>query len=211
MKTGLAKSINWVAAGLTKKLGVYTAIEFARRFGIEGRLEAVPSICLGTADVSLWEMVSAYTAFANEGERFEPVTILRIEDKNGKVLFKNKPAKHKVLSESVAEQMLELMKGNTESYKENNNIIRGTGQRLRRNLPYGNFSKDLPISGKTGTTQNSSDGWYIGICKNLVTGVWVGCEDRSAHFRSGALGQGANMALPIWGYYMKKSIHLTED
>lgn len=211
LKTGLAKSINWVAAGLTKKLGVYTAIEFAKRFGIEGKLEAVPSICLGTADVSLWEMVSAYTAFANEGERFEPVTILRIEDKNGKVLFKNKPVKHKVLSESVAEKMLELMKGNTESYQENNNIIRGTGQRLRRNLPYGNFSKDIPISGKTGTTQNSSDGWYIGICKNLVTGVWVGCEDRSAHFRSGALGQGANMALPIWGYYMKKSIHLTED
>ena len=211
LKTGLAKSINWVAAGLTKKLGVYTAIEFARRFGIEGRLEPVPSICLGTADVSLWEMVGAYTAFANKGERFEPVTILRIEDKNGKVLFKNKPTKHKVLSESSAEQMLDLMRGNTESYKENNNTIRGTGQRLRRNLPYGNFSVDIPISGKTGTTQNSSDGWYIGICKNLVTGVWVGCEDRSAHFKNGSLGQGANMALPIWGYYMKKAIKLKVD
>ncbi len=211
LKTGLAKSINWVAAGLTKKLGVYTAIEFARRFGVEGRLEPVPSICLGTADVSLWEMVGAYTAFANKGERFEPVTILRIEDKNGKVLFKNKPVKHKVLSESSAEQMLTLMRGNTESYKENDKTIRGTGQRLRRNLPYGNFNKNIPISGKTGTTQNSSDGWYIGICENLVTGVWVGCEDRSAHFRSGSLGQGANMALPIWGYYMKKAIKIKAD
>lgn len=206
LKTGLAKSINWVAAGLTKKMGVYTAIEFARRFGIEGRLEPVPSICLGTADVSLWEMVGAYTAFSNKGERFEPVTILRIEDKNGKVLYKNKPQKHKVLSEASAEQMLTLMEGNTQSYEENGVRINGTGQRLRRNYPYGNFSKDIPISGKTGTTQNSSDGWYIGICKNLVTGVWVGCEDRSAHFRNGALGQGANMALPIWGYYMKKAI-----
>ena len=211
LKTGLAKSINWVAAGLTKKYGVYTAIKFARRFGIEGRLEAVPSICLGTADVSLWEMVSAYTAFANEGDRFEPITILRIEDKNGKVLFKSKSVKHEVLNESSAEQMLELMRGNTEVYKEDNNIIKGTGQRLRRNFPYGNFSTDIPIAGKTGTTQNSSDGWYIGICKNLVTGVWVGCEDRSAHFKNGSLGQGANMALPIWGYYMKKAIKLKVD
>lgn len=211
LKTGLAKSINWVAAGLTKKLGVYTAIEFARRFGIGGRLEPVPSICLGTADVSLWEMVSAYAAFANKGDRFEPVTILRIEDKNGQVLYRNIPKKHKVLSESSAEQMLTLMQGNTESYIENGNTIYGTGQRLRRNLPYGNFSSTIPISGKTGTTQNSSDGWYIGICENLVTGVWVGCEDRSAHFQNGGLGQGANMALPIWGYYMQKAIKIKAD
>ncbi len=211
LKTGLAKSINWIAAGLTKKLGVYTAIEFARRFGIKGRLEAVPSICLGTADVSLWEMVGAYTAFANKGERFDPVTILRIEDKYGKVLYSDKAKTHKVLSESSAEQMLTLMRGNTESYKENGQNISGTGQRLRRNLPYGNFSESIPIYGKTGTTQNSSDGWYIGICKNLVTGVWVGCEDRSAHFKSGRLGQGANMALPIWGYYMQKSLKIKAD
>lgn len=205
LKTGLAKSINWVAAGLTKKMGVYTAIEFARRFGVKGRLEPVPSICLGTADVSIWEMVGAYTAFANEGDRFEPITILRIEDKNGKLLFKSKPEKHEVLSENSASQMLELMQGNTERYEENGNVIRGTGQRLRRNLPYGNFPASIKIAGKTGTTQNSSDGWYIGISEGLVTGVWVGCEDRSAHFRNGALGQGANMALPIWGYYMQKA------
>ncbi len=204
LKTGLAKSINWVAAGLTKKLGVYTAIEFARRFGIDGRLEPVPSICLGTADVSLWEMVGAYTAFANKGERFEPITLLRIEDKNGKVLYEAKPEKHKVLSAETANKMMEIMEGNTTRFEDNGKTIQGTGYRLRTNKPYGGYPASVKISGKTGTTQSSSDGWYMGIANNVVTGVWVGCEDRSAHFRNGALGQGANMALPIWGYYMKK-------
>lgn len=207
LKTALAKSINWVAASLTKKLGVYTAIEFARRFGVSGRLEPVPAICLGTADVSLWEMVSAYTTFPNQGERYDPVYIMRIEDKNGKVVYQNKPNKTKVLSESSAKQMMEIMKGNTESYEENGNKIYGTGYRLRTNRPYGNFKPEIEIAGKTGTTQNSSDGWYIGISQGLVTGVWVGCEDRSAHFRNGSLGQGANMALPIWGYYMKGAVN----
>ena len=127
LKTGLAKSINWVAAGLTKKMGVYTAIEFARRFGIEGRLEPVPSICLGTADVSLWEMVSAYTAFPNKGERFEPITLLRIEDKNGKVLYESQPKKYKVLSESTASQMMDIMEGNTTRFDDNGKTIQGTG------------------------------------------------------------------------------------
>lgn len=206
LKTGLAKSINWVAAGLTKKLGVYTAIEFARRFGLEGRLEPVPSICLGTADVSLWEMVSAYTTFPNKGERFEPITLLRIEDKNGKVLYEAKAKKHKVISESTASQMMEIMEGNTTRFEDNGKTIQGTGYRLRTGRKYGGYPKKVKISGKTGTTQSSSDGWYMGISNNIVTGVWVGCEDRSAHFRNGALGQGANMALPIWGYYMKKFV-----
>ncbi len=203
LKTGLAKSINWVAAGLTKKMGVYTAVEFARRFGIEGRLEPVPSICLGTADVSLWEMVGAYTAFPNKGERFEPVTLLRIEDKNGKVLYEAKPVKHKVLSEETASQMMDIMEGNTTRFEDNGKTIQGTGYRLRTGKAYGKYPASVKISGKTGTTQSSSDGWYMGISNDIVTGVWVGCEDRSAHFRSGGLGQGANMALPIWGYYMK--------
>ncbi len=206
LKTGLAKSINWVAAGLTKKMGVYTAIEFARRFGIEGRLEPVPSICLGTADVSLWEMVGAYTAFSNNGERFEPITLLRIEDKNGKVLYESKPKKHKVLSEATANQMMDIMEGNTTRFDDNGKLIQGTGYRLRTGKPYGGYPMKVKISGKTGTTQSSSDGWYMGISNNIVTGVWVGCEDRSAHFRNGALGQGANMALPIWGYYMKNFV-----
>ena len=203
LKTGLAKSINWVAAGLIKKMGVYTAIEFARRFGVEGRLEPVPSICLGTADVSLWEMVSAYSAFPNNGERSEPITLLRIEDKNGKILYETKPKKHKVLSESTASQMMAMMEGNTTRFDDNGKLIQGTGYRLRTRKPYGGYPFNVKISGKTGTTQSSSDGWYMGISNNIVTGVWVGCEDRSAHFRNGALGQGANMALPIWGYYMQ--------
>lgn len=206
LKTGLAKSINWVAAGLTKKMGVYTAVEFARRFGIKGRLEPVPSICLGTADVSLWEMVGAYTAFPNKGERFTPITLLRIEDKNGKVLYEVKPEKNKVLSEATANQMMEIMEGNTTRFDDNGKTIQGTGYRLRTGKPYGGFSKNVHISGKTGTTQSSSDGWYMGISNDIVTGVWVGCEDRSAHFRNGGLGQGANMALPIWGYYMKNFV-----
>lgn len=204
LKTGLAKSINWIAAGLTKKLGVYTAVEFARRFGLKGSLDPVPSICLGTADASLWEMVGAYTAFANAGERFEPITLLRIEDKYGKVLYDNKPIKHKVLSEATANQMMELLQGNTTSFEDNGKTIYGTGYRLRTNKPYGGFPASVKIAGKTGTTQNSSDGWYMGIANDIVTGVWVGCEDRSAHFQNGGLGQGANMALPIWGYYMQK-------
>lgn len=206
LKTGLAKSINWVAAGLTKKMGVYTAIEFARRFGVEGRLEPVPSICLGTADVSLWEMVGAYTAFPNKGERFEPITLLRIEDKNGKILYETNPKKHKVLSEATASQMMDIMEGNTTRFDDNGKTIQGTGYRLRTSKPYGGYAKNIKIAGKTGTTQSSSDGWYMGISNNIVTGVWVGCEDRSAHFRSGGLGQGANMALPIWGYYMRKFV-----
>jgi len=211
LKTGLAKSINWIAAGLTKKLGVYTAVEFAKRFGLKGTIQPVPSICLGTADVSLWEMVGAYTAFTNKGERFEPVTLLRIEDKNGKVLFETTPKKFKVLSESTASQMLELMEGNTTRFKDNGKTIQGTGYRLRTNKPYGGFANSVKISGKTGTTQNSSDGWYMGITNNIVTGVWVGCEDRSAHFRNGALGQGANMALPVWGYYMKEVLAILKN
>ena len=203
LKTGLAKSINWVAAGLTKKMGVYTAVEFARRFGISGRLAPVPSICLGSADVSLWEMVGAYTAFPNKGERFEPITLLRIEDKNGKILFEVRPEKHKTLSEATANQMMDIMEGNTTRFDDNGKTIQGTGYRLRTSRPYGGYTKDIKIAGKTGTTQSSSDGWYMGISNNIVTGVWVGCEDRSAHFRSGSLGQGANMALPIWGYYMR--------
>ena len=188
------------------KMGVYTAIEFARRFGIEGRLEPVPSICLGTADVSLWEMVSAYTAFPNKGERFEPITLLRIEDKNGKVLYEYQPKKHKVLSEATASQMMDIMEGNTTRFDDNGKTIQGTGYRLRTGKPYGGYPMKVKIFGKTGTTQSSSDGWYMGIANNIVTGVWVGCEDRSAHFRNGALGQGANMALPIWGYYMQKFV-----
>ena len=207
LKTGLAKSINWIAAGLIKTYGVHTAIEFSRKFGIEGRLEPVPSICLGTADVSLWEMVRAYTVFANKGFIVDPKTIVRNEDKNGKCLYPLSHEKNKVLeqvlNEETANKMMEIMEGNTTRFVDNGKTIQGTGYRLRTGKKYGGYPSNVKISGKTGTTQSSSDGWYMGISNNIVTGVWVGCEDRSAHFRNGALGQGANMALPIWGYYMR--------
>ena len=189
---------------------VYCKIQFSRNFGIEGRLEPVPSICLGTADVSLWEMVRAYTAFANKGWRIDPKTIVRIEDKNGKLLYpltyEKKKVRKRVLNEETANKMMEIMEGNTTRFEDNGKTIQGTGYRLRTGKKYGGYPSDVRISGKTGTTQSSSDGWYIGISNNIVTAVWVGCEDRSAHFRNGALGQGANMALPIWGYYMKKFV-----
>jgi penicillin-binding protein 1A len=158
--------------------------------GITGPIDAVPSICLGSADISVFEMVGANSTFANKGVWIEPQFITRIEDKNGNVLMDFIPKKNEAMSEEAAFLTLNLMKGVVEY---------GTGARLR-----GRYGITTPIAGKTGTTQNNSDGWFMGITPDLVSGVWVGCEDRGAHFRSTALGQGANMALPIWAKYMKK-------
>jgi len=135
-------------------------------------------------------MVGAMSAFANKGVYIEPTWITRIEDKNGNLLEDFVPKKDEAMNEQTAYLVLELMKGVVEG---------GTATRLR-----GKYGLTNPIAGKTGTTQNNSDGWFMGLTPDLVTGVWVGCEDRAAHFRSTALGQGANMALPIWGIYMKK-------
>jgi penicillin-binding protein 1A len=135
-------------------------------------------------------MVGAMSVFANKGEYVEPIFVTRIEDKNGNVLESFVPKQQEAISEETAYLMVMLMKGVVES---------GTGMRLR--FKYG---IDNPVAGKTGTTQNQSDGWFMGITPDLVSGVWTGCEDRAAHFRSLDLGQGANMALPIWAYYMRK-------
>jgi penicillin-binding protein 1A len=145
---------------------------------------------LGTADLSVFEMVGANSTFANKGTWTEPIYITRIEDKYGNVLAEFKPKKNEAMSEETAFLILSLMKGVVEE---------GTGGRLRSiyKIPY-------PVAGKTGTTQNNSDGWFMGITPDLVSGVWVGCEDRAAHFRTTALGQGASMALPIWALFMKK-------
>jgi len=152
-------------------------------------------------------MVGAYGTFANEGVYVKPVLVTRIEDKNGTVLFENTPETHDVVSAEVARAVVNLMEGVTRY---------GSGARLRTkgaetyNAIYKNvmtgypYQFTNPIAGKTGTTQNNSDGWFIGMVPNLVTGVWVGGEDRAIHFRTTAYGQGATMALPIFGYYMKK-------
>ncbi len=191
LKEALAESVNSVSAYLMKQFGPKPMIEIARKMGITSPIDEVPSICLGTPDVSLFEMCGAYGTFANKGVWTEPIYITRIEDKNGMVLQEFVPRKVEAISEETAYLMLNLMQGVVQG---------GTGARLRFR-----FGLTNPIAGKTGTTQNQSDGWFMGITPTLVTGVWVGCEDRSVHFRTTSLGQGANTALPIWALYMKKA------
>jgi penicillin-binding protein 1A len=191
LKEALANSINCISAYLMKQFGPDAVIQIARKMGITAPLDPYPSIALGTADISVYEMVGAYATFANKGVYTQPQYILRIEDKNGIVLQEFVPRKVEAISEETAYLMLNLLQGVTQY---------GTGLRLRGSK-YG-FTN--PIAGKTGTTQNNSDGWFVGITPELVAGAWAGCEDRAIHFRSTQLGQGANTALPVWGLFMKK-------
>ncbi len=190
LKWALANSVNNVSAYLMKRLSPAAVINMARKMGITSPIDAVPSICLGTADLSVYEMTGAMSAFANKGVYVEPIFITRIEDKNGNVLESFIPKQQEAMNEQTAYLMLELMKGVVES---------GTGARLHYR-----YNITAPVAGKTGTTQNNSDGWFMGVTPSITTGVWVGGEIRSIHFRSINLGQGANMALPIWALYMKK-------
>lgn len=204
LKMALANSINAVTARIMKNFGPEAVINVARRCGITTPIEPVPSICLGTPDVSLFDMVSAYCVFANKGIRIQPQFITRIEDKNGAVIWSPIPEKREAMTEENAYRMIELLSGvATYGPKVKGKSTYGTGIRLRSpNRPYANIPYSIKISGKTGTTQMQSDGWFMGITPDLVTGVWTGCEDRAAHFLSLRLGMGTNMALPIWGYYM---------
>ncbi|HSP11298.1 MAG TPA: transglycosylase domain-containing protein [Salegentibacter sp.] len=206
LKNALAQSVNTVTARLIDKTGPGPVVDLVRKLGIDTEnFSTGPAIALGTEDMSLFEMVSAYSTFTNEGVYIKPLIVNRIEDKNGTVLFQNVPQTYDVLSKEAAYVTVNLMEGVTQY---------GSGVRLR-----GTYAKDLdqykrgvtgypydfknPIAGKTGTTQNQSDGWFMGMVPNLVTGVWVGGEDRSVHFPTLTYGQGATMALPIWGMYMK--------
>lgn len=188
------------------EIGPQPVAEMAKKLGIEQDILPVPAIALGTPDISIYEMVAAYSTFANKGVYNKPVMVTRIEDKNGTILYQVVPESKDVLSEEVAYVTVNLLEGVTQA---------GSGRRLRHKgfdewnalyreiitgYPY-EFTN--PIAGKTGTTQNQSDGWFMGMVPNLVTGVWVGAEDRAAHFSSITYGQGASMALPIWGLYMK--------
>jgi penicillin-binding protein 1A len=200
LKWALAHSNNWISAYLIKRFSPQSVIKIARKMGIESPIPEVPAIALGTPDVSLYEMVGAFNTFVNKGIYIEPIFITRIEDKNSNVIQRFIPAQQEAMSEETAYLMLDLLKGV---------IDEGTGIRLRYKYGFTN-----PIAGKTGTTQNQSDGWFIGLTPDLVSGIWVGCEDRAAHFRTISLGQGANMALPIWALFMKRlyedpAIHLS--
>lgn len=190
LKEALANSVNTITAYLMKQVGPRKVRKMARAMGLKGRIPPAPSICLGTPEVSVYEMVGAYGTFANKGVYTSPIFLNRIEDKNGIILDNFSPKTVEVLSEQKAYVMLDLMQGVT---------TKGSGVRLRWKYGFKN-----QIAGKTGTTQNQSDGWFMGVVPNLVTGVWTGAEDRAVHFRDITLGQGANMALPIWGEYMTR-------
>lgn len=189
LRTALAYSTNVVAARLIMQTGVDPVIQMCRDLGVESPIIKDYTIALGSADLSVYEMVGAMSAFANGGIYIKPELILRIEDKQGKVIKDFTPTTREVVNEYVAYTMIDLMKGV---------VDRGTGKWVRTK-----YGINAEMGGKTGTTNENSDGWFMGITPNLVTGVWVGAEDRFAHFGSTALGQGANTALPIWAYYMQ--------
>ena len=203
LKEALAGSVNVITANLIDKVHPKTVVALAKSAGIKSDIPEVPAIALGSVDLSLYEMVGAYATFANKGLQIEPMMILKIEDKNGTVLEQFIPTSKEVLSEESAYVVINLLEGVTQS---------GSGIRLRGK--WGSYPDNVvtgypyeftnPIAGKTGTTQNQSDGWFMGIVPNLVTGVWVGGEDRATHFKSITQGQGATMALPIWALYHKK-------
>jgi penicillin-binding protein 1A len=190
LRYALAGSINYVTAWVMKQFGPDAVITLVRRLGITAPIDAVPSIALGTPDISVFEMVAANSTFANQGTYVQPTFITRIEDKNGKVLEEFIPTTDEVFSEEKAYAMIQLMRGV---------VDRGTGSRLRSRFKLMN-----EIAGKTGTTQFNADGWFIGLTPELVAGCWTGGEERSVHFNSTNEGQGASMALPIWGKFFQK-------
>jgi len=192
IRNALAKSINTVTAFMMKKIGPQNVVDMARRLGIESPLDPVLALSLGTSDVSVFEMVGAYSTFVNEGTYTMPMYITRIEDKNGNILQEFPPRTVEALSEETAYLMLYMLRGATE-------LPIGTAIGLSREL-----RGDNEIAAKTGTTNNYSDGWFMGLTKDLVSGVWVGGDDRSIHFRTSAFGVGGRMAMPIWEKYMKK-------
>lgn len=200
LKYGLANSINTVTAYIMKQFGPYAVVDLAKKIGVKSKILAVPSLCLGTFDLSVYEMVGAYSTFSNKGVWVEPIFVTRIEDKNGVVLERFIPESNEAMSEETADIMVRLLQGVVDGvYSPAAKKRSGTGVRLRYKYGFKN-----EIGGKTGTTQNQSDGWFMGITPNLVTGVWTGCDDRSVHFREIVYGQGANMALPIFAEYMQR-------
>ena len=193
LKWGLTKSSNNISAYLMKQFGPEAMVEMMRKMGVGSYLDAVNPLCVGSADISVYEMVSAYNTFPSKGVYVEPIFVTRIEDSMGNVLGEFNNKKKEAISDYTAYLMANLMQGVVNS---------GTGVRLRS--VYGLKGE---IAGKTGTTNDQSDGWFIGYTPSLTAGVWVGAEDRQVHFESLSLGGGSNMALPIWGIFMQKVIN----
>ncbi|WP_396165835.1 penicillin-binding protein 1A [Flavobacterium sp.] len=203
LKRALANSVNIISAKLIDRTGPEAVVELTKKLGVTSEIPVQPSIALGAVDITVQDMVAAYSTFANQGVYIKPQFISRIEDKNGAVVFEPVPESHDVLSKDVSFAVIKLLEGVTEGGSGERLRTEGGGSGDNRWTGYPYVFKN-PIAGKTGTSQNQSDGWFIGMVPNLVTGVWVGCEDRSAHFKSITYGQGATAALPIWGYFMKK-------
>ena len=203
LRYALAHSINTASARLIDRVGPKAVVDMAHKLGVTNDIPEQPAIALGAVELTVREMVAAYSTFANKGMYIKPIVITRIEDKNGIELYRNLPQTKEVMSKDVAYAVIKLLEGVTES---------GSGYRLRSTWHGRGYDRVTghpykftnPIAGKTGTTQNQSDGWFMGMVPNLATGVWVGNDDRSAHFRGITYGQGATMALPIWGIYMKE-------
>ena len=194
LRQAMAKSVNSITAFITKKLSPKTVVDYAKKLGITSKLDAVPAVCLGAGgDVSLFDLVGSYSTFVNRGVWTEPFFISRIEDKYGNLIQEFVPKKIESLNEETAYLMLHMLKGSKE---EEGGTARGLDPEL---------TTDNDIGAKTGTTQNASDGWFIGVTKNLVSGAWVGGDDRSIHFRNWVLGQGARTAMPIWQEFMLKT------
>jgi penicillin-binding protein 1A len=192
LRQAMAQSVNSITAQVMQELGAENVVEFANRVGIESKLDPVPSLCLGTSDVSVYEMVGAYGTFINNGIHIKPLFITRIEDKNGNVIENFVPKTHQAINEQTAFKMIYMLRGGVEEEG-------GTSRGLTRDLRI-----DNEIGGKTGTTNNSSDGWYMGLTHDLVTGVWVGGDERSIHFPSWDFGQGGKSARPIWDGFMTR-------
>jgi penicillin-binding protein 1A len=193
LKWGLAQSRNKISAWVMKQFNPQAVTEVMKRMGVYSPIDPVPSMFLGTSDITLYEMVGAFNTYPNQGVFVKPYFVTRIEDRYGNVIATFQPERHEAFDEQTAYLMVNLLQGVIDG---------GTGIRLRNRDGYGKFT--MPIAGKTGTTQNHSDGWFIGMTPRLTAGVWTGADLRSIHFRTISSGQGANMALPIWGYFYKK-------
>jgi penicillin-binding protein 1A len=198
IREAMARSVNSITAYVMKSIGPQNVVNYGKQLGISTLLDPVPSLCLGTSDVNLYDMLGAYSTFVNEGIYTEPYFVTRIEDKTGKILQEFPPRTREAINVETAYLMIHMLKGATE-------VAGGTAQGLSMDIREGN-----EIGGKTGTTNNASDGWFIGITHNLVAGAWVGGDDRSIHFSSWYNGQGARTAMPIWENYMRK-VYEDED
>ncbi|RYE11856.1 MAG: penicillin-binding protein, partial [Sphingobacteriales bacterium] len=194
LRWAMGRSVNSITAQITEKVGWDKVVEYAHKCGIESHLESVPSVSLGSNDVSVYEMVRAYSTFLNKGEKVDPLLVTKITDHRGNIIEEFTLKTERVISEETAWLMLYMFRGGMEEPG-------GTSQAL---WEYELWKKNNQIGGKTGTSSDYVDGWYMGITKDLVTGIWVGADDRSVHFKTSETGEGSRTALPIFGRFMEK-------